>query len=203
MAKSIENYRVPNQTVGKNGVEPYPNGYTPLETITEDDYSATAGIRGGTPKTVTWDLSSTYGGDNIGVNVLNSINTALYQDTSTTTTNGFSPTNFHNGNFIGSQWTNNLDLTKDFDIGAAAPLTVAGGLEYRHETYQIDAGDVASRYKSGSASYPGFSLTDAGEHDRTNVGVYLDFATSPIQKLKVDAAVRFENYMPATPRTKS
>jgi iron complex outermembrane receptor protein len=194
---SLQNYRLPNLIVGKNGIEAAPNGFTPEISIDEDDYAITSGIRGGTPKTLTWDLSTTYGEDDIGVNVLNALNRSLYIDTSTATTNGFSPTNFHVGDFTSTQWTTNLDLTHDFNVGLATPLTTAFGAEYRHETYDIGAGDAASRYKEGSQAYPGFALTDAGDHSRDNVGAYVDLATSPVTKLKVDAALRYEHFSDA------
>jgi iron complex outermembrane receptor protein len=46
----------------------------------------------------------------------------------------------------------------------------------------------------GAASYPGFTPLDAGSHDRTNYAGYVDFATKPIDALRIDAAARFEHY---------
>ena len=194
---SLQNYRLPNLIIGKNGVEAAPNGFTPEISIEENDYAFTGGIRGGQPTGLTWDLSSTYGEDDISVFVYNALNRSLYIDTSTTTSNGFSPTDFHVGDFAASQWTTNLDLTHDFNLGWSTPLTTAFGVEYRRETYRIGAGDAASRYKEGSQAYPGFALTDAGDHSRNNVGAYIDLAASPLAKLKVDAAVRYEHFSDA------
>ena len=78
-----------------------------------------------------------------------------------------------------------------FEVGAASPLTVAAGLEYREDTFEIKPGDEASRYKEGSQSYPGFSLTDAGSHKRDSKAVYVDFAVDPIAALQLDAAIRY------------
>ncbi len=115
-------------------------------------------------------------------------NISLFNDT------GFTPTDFHAGNFIASQWTTNFDVDREFEVGMASPLNVAIGLEHRHETYQIKAGDPASRYKEGAQSYPGFALTDAKEVSRDNEAVYVDFAVSPIDKLQLDIAGRFEHF---------
>jgi iron complex outermembrane receptor protein len=101
---------------------------------------------------------------------------------------------FSAGAFIASQLTTTLEASKEFDIGWAKPLNIAGGIEHRIDKYEIEAGDAASRYKEGSQSYPGFSLTDAGSHRRTNEAAYLDFAGNPITDLTVDLAARYEHF---------
>jgi iron complex outermembrane receptor protein len=68
------------------------------------------------------------------------------------------------------------------------------GAEYRKDKYEIGAGDAASRYKEGGQSFPGFALTDAGKHDRSNYAVYVDLASSPIAKLQIDVAARYEHF---------
>ena len=194
-AQAYENYRVPNLVIGKDGTNPRPAGFSPKEQIDEIDYAVTGGFKGELGDSGwAFDLASTYGKDDITINTVNSINRSLYIDTSTLTTQGFSPTDFHAGDFIASQWTSNFDLTRDFDVGMPTPLTLALGAEYRKEEYTIKAGDPASRYKEGSQSYPGFALTDAGTHDRTNYAVYADVALSPVEALKLDGAIRYEHF---------
>jgi len=194
-ASSQENYRRFNRIQGKQAAadRPFPLGFSPRLRIIEDDYAFTSGVSG---VLAGWqvDLSSTYGKDAIEVRVEDSANASLYVDNSTLTTRGFTPTSFHAGAWTTTQWTNNLDFRKDFPVGLATPLDVAFGLEQRRDTYEIGAGDAASRYKEGSQSYPGFALTDAGKHSRTNWAVYGDLAVSPITPWKVDAAVRFEHF---------
>ena len=185
--QAYENYRVPSRVVSPTGFRPRPFGFSPKESITENDYSLTLGMTG---DVADWryDLATTYGKDDNDVNVLNSQNASLYFDT------GASPTDFHAGDFIGSQWTTNFDISREFNVGLAGPLTFAVGLEYREDAYEIKAGDAASRYKEGSQSYPGFSLTDAGDHSRDSKSAYIDVAVEPIPSLQVDAAVRYEDY---------
>ena len=192
-AQAYENYRVPSLVVGANGVRPRPLGFSPKEATDEIDYAVTTGLSGdgGGWK---YDLSTTYGKDNHSISVLNSLNRALYIDTSTPTRDGFSPSDFHAGDFIGSQWTTNLDVAVPVEIGMASPLTIAVGAEYREDTYEIKPGDAASRYKEGSQSYPGFALTDAGKHARDSKAVYVDLAVDPIKDLQVDAAIRYEDF---------
>jgi iron complex outermembrane recepter protein len=181
-ARAYENYRMPNRIPAV-----YPLGFSPLETFDETDYALTAGVKGSLGAW-RWDLSSTYGKDITRLGVDDSVNVSLFTDT------GFSPTTFKAGEFRASQWTNNLDISREFDIGWAAPLNVALGLEQRRDTYEIVAGDAASRYKEGSQSYPGFLLTDAGKHDRDNEAFYINFSSQPIAGWTVDLAGRYEHF---------
>ncbi|MEO6225788.1 MAG: TonB-dependent receptor plug domain-containing protein, partial [Sphingomicrobium sp.] len=115
----------------------YPDGFNPIDRLKSNDYSATAGARG-TAAGWTWDLSSTYGLNTNRVEVTQSANVDLFTDT------GATPTDFYNGSFKASQWTSNLDLSRK--LSAIAELAV--GAEYRRDSYELSAGDEASRYKA-------------------------------------------------------
>ena len=182
-ARAFENYRMPNRlpTI-------YPLGFSPQETFDEEDYAFTFGIKGKVFGNWNWDLSSAYGKDVAKLGVANSANVSLFADT------GATPLSFKAGEFQASQWTNNLDLRREFDAGMATPLTLALGLEHRRDTYAIVAGDAASRYKEGAQSFPGFSLTDAGKHSRNNKAVYANIAVQPVTGWTVDIAGRFEDF---------
>ncbi len=189
-----ENYRLPNVVKGKMATDiAFPLGFDPKESITETDYAVTGGLSGVT-NAWNWDISSTYGKDDDSVNVLNTANASLYADTSTLTTAGYTPRNIHAGGFINTQWSNTLDVSHDFEVGMAGPLTFAAGGEYRKETYEITAGDRATYYGGGSQSYFGFAPVNAGKHKRNNKAIYADIALSPIAPLKLDAAVRYEDF---------
>jgi iron complex outermembrane receptor protein len=172
---------------GVAGVPFYPAGFQPQERIDETDYSFTGGFKGKIGETF-FDLASTYGKDIIEVYVYHSGNAQLYRDT------GFTPTTFHNGDFFATQWTNTLDLTHAVDVGLSEPVNIAGGLEYRYETYGIKAGDPASYYGGGAQSFFGYSPNDAGKYTRKNFSQYIDVSFKPTEQWLVDAAVRHENY---------
>jgi len=182
-ARAFENYRMPSRLPAV-----YPLGFSPQETFKENDFSWTVGLKGELPGNWRWDLSSTYGRDEASLGVAHSANVALFNDT------GSTPTDFHAGRFIATQWTNNLDLNHEFDVGWATPLTFAVGLEQRHDTYDIESGDPASRYKEGAQSFPGFSLTDAGSHSRNNGAAYIDLAAQIVKGWTVDLAGRYEHF---------
>ena len=195
-AKAYENTRPPTTVVsgagtkaagGVAGVPFYPGGFQPQETIDETDYSFTGGFSGSVGET-TFDIASTYGNDDISVDIINTANAQLYRDT------GYTPTNIHDGSFFNTQWTNTLDLTHPFEIGLAGPLNVAAGLEYRHEEYGIRAGDPASYYGGGTQSFFGYSPKDAGKYKRNNFSQYLDVSVKPIDAWLIDGAVRHEHY---------
>jgi iron complex outermembrane receptor protein len=182
-ARAFENYRTPDRLPAL-----YPTGFSPQEVFDEEDWAFTAGIKGHLGGGWNWDLSSTYGKDTAKLGVAHTANISLYTDT------GATPTDFYAGKFVASQWTNNLDINRDFDIGWARPLTFALGLEHRRDEYEIGAGDAASRYKEGSQSFPGFSLTDAGKHSRNSKAGYINFTTQPIAGWTVDVAGRYEHF---------
>jgi iron complex outermembrane receptor protein len=181
-ASSYENYRLPD-------IAPtlYPNGFNPAETLDELSSSFTIGIKGRVLGW-NWDASSTYGSDDDKIGVIDTANPDLITDF------GASPTNFRDGEFLGTQWTNNFDITHELNLGFVDPSTLALGIENRRDTYQIVAGDAASRYKGGAQSFPGFTLTDAGQHQRGSNAAYAELVINPIDKLTIDTAARWENY---------
>ncbi|SHG48604.1 iron complex outermembrane recepter protein [Hydrocarboniphaga daqingensis] len=198
-ANSFQNYRMPNRasftkvTTDSDGdtttekVYPYPFGFSPREAIDETDMGFTGGARG-TAGEWNWDLATTWGRDEVDIATIDSINTDLYADT------GASPTSFDSGAYIASQLTTNFDVSREYNVGMAGPMNLALGAEKRYETYELEQGDPASTYKSGASSFPGVQPGDAGRHSRHNVGVYADVALTPIDKMLVDAAIRFEDY---------
>jgi iron complex outermembrane receptor protein len=185
--RAYENYRLANVAVGPQGQIPYPAGFAPQENIRETDYALTVGGKG-TIQDTTWDLSSTYGRNYDRVYVIGSINAGLFAAT------GDSQRNFHDGDFTSTELTNNLDLTHAFNVGMAEPMVLAGGAEYRIDSYEIKAGDPESYSFTGAQSFEGYAPSNAGYHQRSNYSFYLDDAITPIKSWKVDAAVRYENY---------
>ncbi len=182
-AYSWQNWRTPTKAP-----KFYPNGFEPLETAKENDYAITAGIKGVNASGWRWDLSTVYGRDDIAIGVEQTVNRPLLRDT------GSSPTSFYDGQFTVGQWTTNADVSKAIDLGWAAPLNLALGLEMRRESYSIGAGDYASRYDFGPDGFPGYALADAGTHKRRNVAAYVDVSIRPAKNWQVSVAGREEHY---------
>ncbi|QSA97383.1 TonB-dependent siderophore receptor [Methylococcus sp. EFPC2] len=170
----------------------YPTGFVPTIGIEETDLALTAGAKGAFLGDGRWDFSSTYGRDDADIIVEHSANQGLYRD------KGFTPTKFENGTFKNSQWTTNLDLTKPVDVDfLPAPLNVAGGVEFRRETYQLIAGDAASRYKEGSQAFPGYQFSDARNESRHVEAIYVELGTKFTPEWQTSLAGRFEHYSDA------
>ena len=179
--QAFENYRTPDKAPSL-----YPDGYNPKEELLEDDFAFTLGTRGQLFG-FNVDLSSTYGKD---LDQFHTEGTANNQFAAL----GLTQTDFYDGSFIATEFTQNLDISRDFDVHMASPLTVAAGVEERHNSYELKAGEPNSYLGSGAASFPGLPAVNAGLHERDNTGVYGDLALSPITKLKLDLAGRFEHY---------
>jgi len=62
-----------------------------------------------------WDLSSVYGGNSFRFSVENSNNVSMGTG---------SPTSFYAGTLKFDQWTNNLDLARELDLGLGAPVNI-------------------------------------------------------------------------------
>jgi len=185
--RAYENYRLPNVAVTATGGLLYPAGFSPMENIRETDYAFTMGAKGEVAG-ATYNLASTYGRNYDRIYVLGTANADALKDF------GYTPTNFHDGDFTGTEWTNNLDLTRPFDVGLSEPITVAAGAEARVDTYQLKAGDPLSYYKGGAQSFFGYSTANASYNQRESHAVYGDVAFKPVKQLSLDGAVRWENY---------
>jgi iron complex outermembrane recepter protein len=191
-AASFENYRLPNRVSYTNpdtGVVTYFRefGFSPREETEETDYQGALGVKGEF-SAWTWDLSSAYGEDEIDMFTRDSANASLYANT------GATPVNFYDGTYTQTQWTTNLDFTREIDAGMAKPMLLALGSEYREETWEAGPGDEASRYLEGGQSFPGISLSDAGKHDRDVIGVYAELTLEPLDPLRLTFAGRYEDY---------
>lgn len=184
--ESVQNYRLPSRLP-----QLYPDGFSPVETSNEQDGSLTAGVRGEQLAGWRWDLSGTYGVDNVKIGMRDSANTDLYAAT------GATPTSFHLASYKNTQWGVNLDVARPFDVGLPAPLSVALGTEYRRETYDVGAGDAASSYGSGAQALPGLSAISAGKHDRNISAAYADLSTKLGPQWEAELAARHERYSDA------
>lgn len=199
ISRSYENYRVPSRISGttSTGTTVYPlsSGFQPFESVREEDFSLTGGLKG-TLSQWNYDVSLTYGRDAASLNTLDSANAGLYaveQAASSTALTNLQR-NFYDGQLTNSEWVADFDLTRDFELGLTKPVTLAMGAEYRNGTYSIANGEYASYAYGGGQSYPGFAPTDAGSYGRNNWAGYVDVAFDPIKSLHVDLAGRYETY---------
>lgn len=127
-----------------NILELFPNGYFPTNNIHSIDYQGLVGVRGDWQEWK-WDVSSSLGRNRVEHASDFTINPSLGPN---------SPTSFNDlGAWQNTEWVNNLDVSRGYDIGLAKPLQVSLGLEYRQERFQTFAGDEIG-YRNGGYIYP-------------------------------------------------
>jgi iron complex outermembrane receptor protein len=103
-----------------------------------------------------------------------------------------------------------LNLAKRVNLGLRSPVNVAVGAAFRRESFKIEAGETASWINgghlaqdsasggglapAGSSVFPGFAPSDASDHNRTNVGAYVDLESQLSPEFLANIAARFESY---------
>lgn len=164
----------------------YPQGYLPFEESTSEDKSIVAGLRGTTAGGWRWDTSVNHAANRFELDVTNTLNTSL---------GAGSPRKFDDGALENSQTLFNADFAREFEIGGlAGPLTLAWGVEARHEKYEISPGSPNSYFGSGAQGFSGFRPADSGSHSRHSKSLYLNLEADVTDKLSGSVALRGENY---------
>jgi len=184
----------------------YPAGFQAYRRIHERDFQSAIGLQG---DLAGWnfDLSSSYGQDHVSLGADTTLNPSLGPT---------SPTRFHMGKQIQDLWVSNLDIDHAYDIGLAAPLAVAFGIEHRWERFRNVAGEPDS-YRDGGyvipqdgtpfgtlyggrapspglVSFTGTSPADATSLSRNNIAAYADLSTTLTPGWFVGVAGRVEHY---------
>jgi iron complex outermembrane receptor protein len=136
-----------------------PDGFLPFIGSKLTDYSLAVGIKGDLGGWNT-DLSAVYGHNQFDYRTENSLNTSY---------GPASQSSFDSGGLAFGQLTANLDISHDFDVGFAKPLTFAFGAEYRNEDFNIRPGETAS-FAAGPYFVP--SQTTTAANCTTLGGVY-------------------------------
>ena len=185
---------------GRNWPSIHPEGFLPNFDINTTDYSVVAGLRG-TLGGWDYDVSGQTGVNDFEYNITNSLNVTLGPDPNQ------NQTEFYAGTVSLQETVAQVDLTREFEVGLASPLNVAFGGLFRHDRYQVEAGEEASwidgpvkenqvggRAAPGSQVFPGFRPDDAVDESRTNVGTYVDLEADVFDPLFVNVAGRFEDY---------
>ena len=172
-----------------------PGGFTPKFGGIVTDAALAGGVKGELDNGWSYDLSSTYGRSEVEFYIKNTINASLGPST---------PRDFNAGKYVQQEQAVNFDMNKLIEVDALPyPLAVAGGLEYRIDTFEIYAGDknsfevgpLASQgFGIGSNGFPGFKSDDAGSFNRYNYAAYTEFGAEFSDHFRSDFALRYENY---------
>tara|TARA_Y100001001_G_scaffold134793_1_gene135527 strand:- start:908 stop:2593 length:1686 start_codon:yes stop_codon:yes gene_type:complete len=154
--------------------ELFPGGFTPKFGGIVTDASLVVGTRGELDNELNYDVSGTYGTNEIDYAISNTINPSLGPET---------PTSFNPGRYIQTEASFNIDINKYIDIGGNEPLFLAGGIEYRYEAFEAIAGDpksyevgplAAQGFGIGSNGFPGLAARFQGKNSRNSAALYID-----------------------------
>jgi iron complex outermembrane receptor protein len=149
----------PNQALNAGNFVPLtPNGFLPLIDTELKDYSIVGGVRG---EFGAWraDFSLSRGHNKFDYTLRNSLNTSFGPASQST---------FDAGGLRYGQTIANLDLSSQYEVGFAKPLSIAVGAEHRREDFKIRPGDFQS-YARGPLFVPPFATTAANCAAQTGV----------------------------------
>lgn len=198
------NFRRPNGTANFTAI--FPDGYYPLNNIDENDYQIVGGLKGALAGWK-WDVSSSFGRNYSHQYSNLSLRPALGPT---------GPTEWPNlASFEFRQWTHNLDVTREFEIGLAKPVQLSFGAEYRLDRFRTFAGDPLAyepatyTFKPGDQQYDWnvgvvaspvvqgaivLSPADKADITRKVYSGYVDLGIYPLDQWYVGLAARAEHY---------
>ncbi len=199
------NWRNPDTTTGAFRTTPlfpgwnlrdiYPTGFSPRYSNEQDDIQLVGGLRGEFTPDFRWDVSASYGRNEIDYRLGNSINASLGPD---------SPSDFYLGRLSQTEKNVNADFNYAWNVGPfAEPINVAFGAEYRQETYAVRAGDPASYavgrgaaagLEANANGAPGFSTRQAGSWSQQSKAAYLDVEVPLAERWSIGVAGRYEHF---------
>lgn len=174
----------------------YPDGFLPLIAPEITDINLNLGVKNKPTGPWRWEVSNTFGSNDIQYNVENSLNTSLGLA---------SPTVFNSGKL--KYWQNTLYVNGHRDLSEHWFLAL--GAEFRYENYEIVAGEPASYINggvpildgpnaglpgaSGAQVLPGFQPENAFDESRTNFAAYVDLEADLTPQWQAQLAIRFED----------
>jgi iron complex outermembrane receptor protein len=167
----------------------FPEGFLPLQNSQSLDTALVTGLRGDVAGW-RWDASLNYGHNHFDLDLDDTVNLTIGLPREWA-----NQTHFYAGQLLSTQQLANLDVAREIPVSfLAGPLTVALGLEARHESYEIGAGEPASYFGSGSQGFSGFRPQNAGTNSRNNQSVYVNLEGDITKALSGTLAARYEHY---------
>jgi len=173
-------------------LEDFPGGVTPWFRGKNQDSAFSLGLRGEFSPELSYDLSYTWGENEVGYSTFNNFNPTFGPD---------SPTDLYAGDRIQTEQTLNGQLVFPMQAGFASPLNIALGLEWHEEAYeqvpgQREAWDVGPYTRTaqgtagisvGTLGFGSFNPTTSFSATRDNAAVYVDVETDVLDNWTVGA----------------
>jgi iron complex outermembrane receptor protein len=181
--------------------ENIPGGFTPHFGGKVVDTALAIGTKGELESGILYDLSASIGRHSSDFAITDTLNSAMGPD---------SPRDFSPGQYIELDTSYTLDLAYPLSVAwSDEEVNIAGGFEYREESFEIKSGDPASYslgdttlslplYKQGfnvgSNGFPGFKPEHAGVFERSNIAAYVDVEAYLNEDVRVGVAARYEDF---------
>ncbi len=182
-------YRTPNHSslvpLRAMGFTGLPAGYTPFLDGDQTDMTLVAGITGLIGDVTTYDVSASFGKNELDYFLNNTINQDLGLVNGNPAQRDFD---------VGGYEQEEVNLNLDFTRPLGDKFNLAYGAEWREETYIAVAGEPASFFGAGSNGLKGISPQDAGSFSRDNIAVYVDLEQNVSDAFLMQYALRFEDY---------
>jgi len=170
-------FRVPGYSVI------HPNGFLPIIEPRIWDIGATVGVRGDFGR-LKADLSQGFGSNKADFSVFDTANVSLGND---------SPTAFDSGGVTYRQYVTDFTLSLPLD-SLLAGGNIAGGGQYRRETYKIRSGEPSAYFGTGADGFAGFNPRNPTNESRNAWAAFLDVELRPLEPLLLGGAVRYDHY---------
>jgi iron complex outermembrane recepter protein len=192
----------------------YPDGFLPNIVTTVEDASLAVGYRARLGDNWDWDFSVNHGRNDFSFHESNTVNVSwFYEPAPGGGIYGASPTEADTGKLKFRQTTANLDFRGLLNPAADHPVNLATGLEWRRDSYAMEAGDPVSwsygrtnnrsvvingqagtLAPPGTQGFPGFQPSNVVDRNRTSWAAYVDAEVNFTDRLLLGGAVRYEDY---------
>lgn len=182
-------------------LEIYPGGITPEFEGKNEDLAVSVGYRGETAGGTGYDMSLTFGENEVTYTAVNNASPTFGPD---------SPTTILAGSRIQEELTANLQIDRIYDFDSLySPLNVVTGLEWHREKYQQVPGQIESYgvgpYTDpvgpattgvgvGTRGFGSFSPATSLTEARSNIAVYVDVEADITEAWTLGGAVRYEDF---------
>lgn len=160
-------------------------GFTPFLDGAQTDYSAVGGVKGESDGGLFYDVSVSFGKNELSYFLNNTINTSLG------VTNG-APTQMDFD--MGGYEQKEININTDFSYAMSDSLNLAFGGEWREETFTTIAGETAATTGVGPSGMSAVTPADAGSFSRDNWAVYADVEHDISDDFMLQYALRYENF---------
>jgi iron complex outermembrane receptor protein len=180
-------------------LEDFPGGTAPWFSGISNDYSGSIGFRGELSEDMNFDLSVTFGQNELNYSTFDNFNPTFGSQ---------SPNELDVGSRTQQEQTINADLIKVVDVGFASDLNIAFGVEWHRESYKQKPGQKESwdigPYTTSSQGTQGISVGTLGfgafnpstsfSGSRNNIAIYTDVETDITNEWTLGFAIRYEDF---------